>query len=80
MGGVMTVRAKFFVGSVTKMASQGGNWSAVEVKLEAARGDDNKDWAQATPSGELRMQIDNPEAASQFVAGECVVVTFEPSR
>ena len=58
----MSVRAKFYVQEVTKQPGVGGR-----VKLAAAsRGARNAQWASATPSGELVMQINNKPALDFF--------------
>ena len=46
--------------------------------LPATRGELNKAWASATPSGEITMTIGNPVAASWFEAmlGKDVAITF----
>lgn len=70
------VIARFYIDSVTRRAY---NPDHVEVVLKAAgRGDQNKTWAQYTPSGELKMQINNPPAAAFFAErlGQDVEMTF----
>lgn len=37
----------------------------------------NEEWAPATPSGSLSMQVDNPAASAQFEQGEFYLLTFE---
>lgn len=55
------VRAKMYV---TELAYT--QWGTT-VKLRAvSRGDDNKEWAAATPNGELSLTIKNQGAADQF--------------
>lgn len=71
-----TVTARFYVDAVTKRAYNPGH---VEVVLKAAgRGEQNKTWAQWTPSGELKMQINNPPAAAFFEQrlGKDIEMTF----
>lgn len=61
----MSVVARFYVSEVlvTAHAPQG----AAQVKLQAvSRGDQNKQWASATPSGEIKMTINNEPAATYF--------------
>lgn len=49
----MSVRARFYVGSVTLTAGETGS-----VQLNAAaRGEENKMWASYTPSGQLTMNL-----------------------
>lgn len=60
----MTVRAKFYVDSMTYRP---GNQGGAEVVLRpVTRGEANKDWSKYTPSGELRMQVLNPAATEWF--------------
>lgn len=54
----MSVRAKFFVQSVSAYAT--GNGSV--VLAPATRGSENKQWASATPSGKIELTINNPKA------------------
>lgn len=67
----MTVRAKFYVEEVAR-TTYGGR-----VKLRAvSRGEDNKKWASATPSGELSMTIRNELAVEFFDVGEEYYLDF----
>mgnify|MGYP001590217061 CR=1 FL=1 len=70
----MTIRAKFFVTEVAK-TTYGGR-----VKLSAVtRGQDNKIWASATPSGSIEMSIRNELAIEQFDVGKEYFVDFSPA-
>lgn len=80
----MSVTARFFVREVTRFA-HGGGWAtpAPQVKVvmspvSGAKGEENKAWASATPSGEVTMVIGNPEAAAWFdsMLGKDVAITF----
>ena len=66
------VRAKFFVAEIAQ-TNYGGR-----VKLQAvSRGEDNKLWASATPSGTIEMTIRNEVALERFLApGEEFYVDF----
>lgn len=73
----MAVVARFYVASITRYAYNTGN---AEVKLQAVtRGEENKSWAAATPSGQLTMNISNPDATEWFSErlGDDVVLRFE---
>lgn len=71
----MSVRAKFFVQSVTHTAGNGGS-----VELSAVcRGEDNKTWSKYTPSGRILMNVLNDAALEQFVPGEEFYVDFTPA-
>lgn len=61
----MSVRAKMFVSEVRYNTWGGG------VTLQVvSRGEDNKQWAAATPSGELKLSIKNELALGQFKVGQ----------
>lgn len=70
----MGVRAKMFVAEIAQ-TTYGGR-----VKLQVVtRGEDNKAWASATPSGELTLTIRNELALEQFGApGREFYVDFTP--
>lgn len=72
------VKAKFYVAEVARQASQSGSFDGEKVRLQAAMGEENKEWSRWTPSGTIEMQITNEEASRQFVPGQHVFVTFEP--
>lgn len=70
----MGVRAKVYVSEVTRTTSGG------KVKMfPVCRGDDNKEWSAATPSGCLELSILNDAALEQFVPGEELFVDFSPA-
>lgn len=67
------VRAKFYVRAVE--LQQG----SVQIKLGAVtRGEDNKEWSQYTPYGELTMTIKNELASDQFAPGQEWYVDLRP--
>lgn len=77
----MAVVAKMYVSEVKRMAY---NRDQVTVTLNCvARGEENKEWAAATPSGEVKLNVMNAAAAQQFVegfdSGAEWFVTFEPA-
>ena len=62
---IRPVRAKMYVNGLDFTT-----WGTT-VKLQAvSRGEDNKAWAAATPSGTLTLQIKNQGAADQFAPGQ----------
>ena len=63
----MSVSAKFYV---SKIEGQQVNMYPV------CRGVENRQWASATPGGNLLMVISNPDALAQFTAGEEYEVLF----
>lgn len=59
----MAVVARFFVHHITNYCYN----DAAEVVLSpVVRGPENAAWASATPSGEIKMQVNNPAAADWF--------------
>jgi hypothetical protein len=77
----MSVRAKFYVGNKSVSLDAAGNPTGpVQVQLYAATsGDENKAWAKYTPTGEIKMSIDNPAAAGQFVTGRHYFLDCTPA-
>jgi len=74
----MGVEARFWVDEITTRAY---NPDHTSVTLRAAgRGEGNKSWAQATPTGTIEMTITNPAAAQFFKdnQGKDVAITFTP--
>lgn len=78
----MSVNAKFKVQRVTPQSpvarkdGQGVRESAEVELVPDYAGDRNKDWAEYTPSGTIRMWINGP-ALPEFVVGRAFTVTFE---
>jgi hypothetical protein len=77
----MTVNAKFKVQRVTPQSPISGKDGQLRDSAEIEMvpdyaGDRNKDWAEYTPSGVIRMNVNGP-ALSQFVQGKAFTVTFE---
>jgi len=74
-----TVSARFYVAQVNKSAYSKGYEPTRAVILQAAtRGEENKSWAQATPSGRIEMNINNGPAGQWFEEhlGEDIAVSF----
>jgi hypothetical protein len=68
------VQAKFYVSAVELV--QGG----VRLKFGAVtRGDENKEWAQYTPSGSIEMFVKNELASDNFAPGQEWLLTFTPA-
>lgn len=74
------VTARFFVDELTRRAYNPEH--AAIVLKPAYRGDENKAWSQATPSGEIKLHVSNPAAVEQFDewmrTGQDVHLTFTP--
>ncbi len=74
------VRAKFVVQSV-KTYAYGGK----EIEFSAVTGGvneipENQRFHKATPSGSLKMTVDNPPAADFFVVGKSFYLDFTPAE
>jgi hypothetical protein len=71
----MNVTAKFRVLRQTDM-----KW-ATEIEMVPDYADGrNKEWAEATPAGIIRLTVKNALAAEQFKPGQAFLVTFEPEQ
>ena len=78
------IRAKFTCQSVTNLPrykeEEDGDYPISEtVNLSAVCDTDktNEDWAKYTPSGEVKMTIDNPRAQGFFKPGADYFLDFE---
>ena len=73
----MSVRAKMRCIEVSRSCDNcGSGGDAVKVRLQPVYHDceENKVWSKWTPSGELMLQITNPEASAQFEIGKLYFV------
>jgi hypothetical protein len=73
------VRAKFRCTESAKVTSAYGTAKPAEtnrIKLQAVIGPGNEDWSKWTPSGELNIQISNPDAIDQFEVGKDYFIDF----
>lgn len=70
----MSVRAKFYVTEIAK-TTYGGRVNLAVV----CRGQDNKEWASATPAGQIQMSIRNELAVEFFDVGQEYFVDFTPA-
>ena len=71
------VRAKFRVTSIKKVVSYNSDQHETDhVSLNPVSDPANKTWSKWTPSGQLEMQINNPEALNQFKLGQCYFLDF----
>lgn len=69
-----SLRAKFIVDEVVDV-----NEHQTDVKLRAVQSDENsenQDFNKYTPSGELTMMVDNPDAKGFFVQGKEFYLDF----
>lgn len=80
----MAVRAKFYVAEVAQFANQATAGYAAPAPRgtmllrNVTRGEENREWASATPQGELRMTV-NGDAWPWFQQrlGSDVILTME---
>ncbi len=76
----MNVRAKFKLSRIVRTA---GNPEAAELFLEPVCADgsipENQLFHRYTPSGELRMYVNNPSAAECFELGKSYYLDFTPA-
>jgi len=73
----MKVLARFYVQQITSYAHAPAQ---KHVQLQAvSRGQENKSWAAATPSGQITMHVNAGDAAQWFAdrLGKDVLLTFE---
>jgi len=76
MAEMAVIRAKFMVQEITK-----NNWGGTEVLLRPQYDPDlpeDQKFAKATPSGELRMDVDNPKALEELSMGRVFYLDFVP--
>lgn len=69
-----SVRAKMYVGGV-KLTP----WATIIDLNVVTRGEDNKEWAAATPSGNMSLTVANEVAAERFAPGQEWFVTLSPA-
>ena len=70
------MRAKFHCTSIKKY--QGS--SEVELTTQYSDSKEDNQFSQATPSGDLKMMIDNPEAKDYFIPGKDYYLDFTPAE
>lgn len=64
----MAVVARMYLAEIAHQAyNQGGASIVLRVVAARSENDPNKEWALATPAGELKLTIKNPLAAEMFV-------------
>lgn len=74
------VHARFYVSALTRHPF--GGWARGKVTLSPClRGEENKTWATATPSGSIEMTLNDPGAWAFFEntldTGADIAITFE---
>jgi len=75
----MTVRAKFTVSSITKHNWGGGTTVTLSPLYDSNIPEDQR-FAKATPSGEIKMYIDNPPAEQFFELGKPFYIDFSKAE
>lgn len=65
----MTIRAKMILESVIPY-SYGGSQAIFRCSYDGTKSAEDVGFQKATPSGEARFQIDNPDALGQMIIGE----------
>lgn len=76
------VRAKCKVVTITKRTSAHGQapmQESSEVELQPVYGAGNENWSKYTPSGSIKLTINNPAALEEFNIGELYYVDFTPA-
>lgn len=71
-----TMVAKFWVDSLDKSQVPAGADQSLGLSMMAASGKDNEGWSKWTPSGQLRMQITNPNLIDAFQVGDHYLIEF----
>ena len=78
MSQLKQVVCKFFVASVGSSHYCKGTKSGESIEMNAVGCEgENKTWATATPSGQLKMWVANPECFGFFVPGKAYKITIE---
>lgn len=77
----MSVRAKFFVQSITTSKAWNGPGLMGTVRLQpvTSGSEENKAFYEATPAGQIELGTVNHEALKQFNVGDEFYVDFTPA-
>jgi hypothetical protein len=73
----VSVRAKFQLVSETANAGTKAKSLVFQPRYDTSIPEDQR-FATATPSGELKMYVDNPAALAQFELGQQYYIDFTP--
>jgi len=76
------VRAKFTVSAITTRKHWEGDAFIAEIELQTVHGnsEENKKFFAASPSGQIKLGVLNPDAAKQFTPGQAFYVDFTPAE
>lgn len=78
----MTLRLKMTINSVKSVCDHNGDKSSEEISLGAVYGPEgspNSQWSKWTPSANLTMQINNPDAFGKVLPGQFYFVDLIPT-
>ena len=75
------LRCKMRIESVTRNINADGSVESERVQLRAVYGDtpENKEWSKWTPSANLDITINNPDAFGKLSKGHEFFVDFSPA-
>lgn len=77
----MAINAKFKISRLTPMPWATQDEPTVEVEMTPDyAGDRNKDWQKYTPTGVIRLTVNNPAAIDEFQVGKAFTVTFDATE
>lgn len=77
-----TLRLKMFVNSVKRVSNSSGDIASEEITLSAVYGPEgtpNSQWSKWTPSAQLSMTINNPDAFGKVLPGQFFFVDMIPT-
>lgn len=75
----MAVRAKFRVSSITQFDQSSSRTIKLSAVYDQTIPEDQR-YSQATPFGQLEMQVSNPAAIGQFEIGKSYYLDFTPAE
>lgn len=75
----MSIRAKMVLESVIPY-SYGGAQAIFRCSYDTNKNAEDVSFQKATPSGEARFQIDNPQASEQLVIGKSYYFDIKPAE
>lgn len=73
------VRAKFRCDAINTIQQLNYEYSEVILRPVSQGSEEDKAFWKATPGGELKMNVVNPEAAKQFTPGQSYYIDFTPA-
>lgn len=77
------LRLKMVVNTVSRNCGNDGSITSEDITMNAVysekEGSANKQWARWTPSGQLKFQVNNPEACGKVLPGQFFYVDLTPT-